>query len=194
MMNKFKKGELVIISGRGKEFNEENTNVLGRIKEKDYYFNQYLVEVFFGKNDWFKEEDLTPVFEKKNRKKDKYKVGLVIEDRGLRYILDEMREKEYKTINMFKKADIFQEFNENDKTYFLIIWSNTYWANTNYTVQEIEKALPILKKENIGYQYIVLGISDKKYIKIDEFTKNDSNVDILELSTKIKIKKIGGYI
>ena len=51
-----------------------------------------------------------------------------------------------------------------------------------------------LKKENIGYQYIVLGISDKKYIKINEFTKNDSNVDILELSTKIKIKKIGGYI
>ena len=39
MMNKFKKGELVIISGKGKEFNEENTNVLGRIKEKDYNFN-----------------------------------------------------------------------------------------------------------------------------------------------------------
>ena len=95
---------------------------------------------------------------------------------------------------MFQKADIFQEFSEGEKTYFLIIWSNTYWANTNYTVEEIEKALPILKKENIGYQYIVLGISDKKYIKINEFTKNDSNVDILELSTKIKIKKIGGYI
>ena len=117
MMNKFKKGELVIISGKGKEFNEENTNVLGRIKEKDYYFNQYLVEVFFGKNDWFKEEDLTPVFEKKNRKKDKYKVGLVIENRGLRYILDKMKEKDHKTIDMFQKADIFQEFTEGEKTY-----------------------------------------------------------------------------
>ena len=108
--------------------------------------------------------------------------------------VDKMKEKDHKTIDMFQKADIFQEFSEGEKTYFLIIWSNTYWANTNYTVEEIEKALPILKKENIGYQYIVLGISDKKYIKINEFTKNDSNVDILELSTKIKIKKIGGYI
>lgn len=54
------------------------------------------------------------------------------------------------------------------------------------------KSIAYFKRENIGYQYIVLGISDKEYIKIDEFTKNDSNVDILELSTKIKIKKLEG--
>ena len=194
MMNRYKKGELVIINGHGKKYNEDNNNVLGIIKEKDYYFNQYLVEVIFGKDDWFKEEDLTRIFEKKNRKSDKYKVGLVIEKTGFDYILSNMKKSSEKTIDLFEQADIFQTYKQDEKNYILSIWSNTYWPDTNYTVQAIEEALPILKKENIPYQYIVIGITDSRFVKIDEFIKNDKNADMLEISTKIKIKKFGGII
>lgn len=194
MMNKYKKGELVIVNGKGKNFGEQNTNVLGIIKEKDYYFNTYLVEILFGKDDWFKEKDLTRTFEKKNRKIDKYKVGLALEIKGLNVIKQIMQKKDEKTINLFLQADLFQKFTVDDKQYLFIVWSKTYWPETNYTVQAIEEALPILKKANIPYQYIVVGITNPQYIKIDEFVKNDENVDILEISTKIKIKKFGGII
>ncbi len=193
-MNKYKKGELVIVNGKGKNFGEQNTNVLGIIKEKDYYFNTYLVEILFGKDDWFKEKDLTRTFEKKNRKIDKYKVGLALEIKGLNVIKQIMQKKDEKTINLFLQADLFQKFTVDDKQYLFIVWSKTYWPETNYTVQAIEEALPILKKANIPYQYIVVGITNPQYIKIDEFVKNDENVDILEISTKIKIKKFGGII
>ena len=94
----------------------------------------------------------------------------------------------------------FKEIPNNIKiyTYFSFLYSVCFaplkrnWDIRGLDFRDINNKY--LKKENIGYQYIVLGISDKKYIKINEFTKNDSNVDILELSTKIKIKKIGGYI
>ena len=194
MMNKYKKGELVIVNGKGKNFGEQNTNVLGIIKEKDYYFNTYLVEILFGKDDWFKEKDLTRTFEKKNRKIDKYKVGLALEIKGLNVIKQIMQKKDEKTINLLLHADLFQKFTVDDKQYLFIVWSETYWPETNYTVQAIEEALPILKKENIPYQYIVVGITNPQYVKIDEFVKNDKNVDILEISTKIKIKKFGGVI
>lgn len=194
MMNKYKKGELVIVNGEGKNFGEQNTNVLGIVKEKDYYFNTYLVEILFGKDDWFKEKDLTRTFEKKNKKIDKYKVGLAFGIKGLEVIKQIMQKKDEKTINLLLQADLFQKFTVDDKQYLFIVWSETYWPDTNYTVQAIEESLPILKRENIPYQYIVVGITDPKYIKIDEFVKNDKNVDILEISTKIKIKKFGGII
>lgn len=194
MMNRFKIGELVIINGRGKLDSEENNNVLGIIKEKDYYFNQYYVEVLFGQDDWFKEEDLKRVFEKKNRKSDKFKVGLVLEKKGFDYIVSNMNRNDEKTIDLFEQADIIQPYKKEENEYILLLWGETYWPETNYTVQEIEKALPTLKKENIPYQYIVIGITDPKLIKVEEFIKNDKNVDILEVSTNIKIKKFGGII
>lgn len=194
MMNKYKKDEVVIINGKGKKFGEQNTNVLGIVKEKDYYFNTYFVELMFGKDDWFKEKDLERAFEKKNRKVDKYKVGLVLESRGLRVIREIMNQKNEKTINLLLQADLFQKYEVAGKQYSFIIWSETYWPDTNYTVQAIEEALPMLKKDNIPYQYIVMGITDLKYIKKEEFIKNDKNVDIFEISTKIKIKKFGGII
>lgn len=193
-MNKYKKGELVIVNGKGKKFGEQNTNVLGIIKEKDYYFNQYLVEIMFGKDDWFKEKDLTRIFEKKNRKSDKYKVGLAIEAKGLNYIAQKMFTHNEQTIDLLAQADLFQKYEVEDKSYFFIVWSETYWPETNYTVQTIEEALPIFKRENIPYQYIVMGITNPQYIKLEEFIKNDKNVDIFEISTKIRIKKFGGII
>lgn len=193
-MNKYKKGELVIINGKGKNYGEQNTNVIGIVKEKDYYFNQYLVEILFGNDDWFKERDLTRAFEKKNRKSDKFKVGLALEYKGFDIITEKMKESNEKTIDLFSQADLFQEYEVDGKRYLYVIWSDTYWPETNYTVQVLESALPILKTKNIPYQYIVMGITDPKYIKLDEFIKNDSNVDIFEISSKIKVKKFGGNI
>lgn len=196
MMNRYKKGELVIINGIGKLHSEENSNVIGIIKEKDYFFNEYLVEIPFGKEDWFKESDLTRVFDKDKKKTKKYKVALAIRKEGFDYITNQMKKNPEQTIDLFKQADVFQEYRVDNKVYFFIFWTDTYWPETNFTVKAIEESLSNLRRGNIGYQYIKIGITNnnEKEIKINEFIKNDDNVNIFEVLTNIKIKKFGGII
>lgn len=196
MMNRYKKGELVIINGKGKLYSEENKNVIGIIKEKDYYFNHYFIEVPFGKDDWFKESSISRVFNKEMKKTKKYKVCLAIKEEGLEFIKKQMSIDTEKTIDLFEQADIFQEYFADGNVYFFILWGDTYWPDTNFTVKAIEQSLPKLRKRNIAYQYIRLGKtnSNEKEIKINEFIKNDNNVDIFEVLTSIKIKKIGGIL
>lgn len=196
MMNRYKKGELVIINGIGKLHGEENSNVIGIIKEKDYFFNEYLVEIPFGKEDWFKESDLTRVFDKDKKKTKKYKVALAIRKEGFDYITNQMKKNEEQTIDLFRHADVFQEYRVDNNVYFFILWTNTYWPETNFTVKAIEESLSYLRRGNIGYQYIKIGItnSNEKEIKINEFIKNDDNVNIFEVLTNIKINKFGGII
>lgn len=194
MMNRYKKGELVLVNGIGKENEEKSINSIGIIKQKDYYFNNYYIKLFFGKDDWFKEKDITRIFDKKSKKQEKFKVGLSIEKRGLDYILKKMSEDSDKTIDLFKKADIFQKFIVKDKEYYISLWSDTYWPNNNYTVRAIEESLDELRKKNIAFKYIVIGLTNQEFIKIKEFTKNDENVDVLDISSRIKIKNFGGII
>lgn len=196
MMNRYKKGELVIINGIGKLHSEENSNVIGIIKEKDYFFNEYLVEIPFGKEDWFKESDLTRVFDKDKKKTKKYKVALAIRKEGFDYITNQMKKNEEQTIDLFRHADVFQEYRVDNNVYFFILWTNTYWPETNFTVKAIEESLSYLRRGNIGYQYIKIGITNgnEKEIKINEFIKNDDNVNIFEVLTNIKINKFGGII
>lgn len=196
MMNRYKKGELVIINGKGKLYSEENKNVIGIIKEKDYYFNHYFIEVPFGKDDWFKESSISRVFNKEMKKTKKYKVCLAIKEEGLEFIKKQMSIDTEKTIDLFEQADIFQEYFADGNVYFFILWGDTYWPDTNFTVKAIEQSFPKLRKRNIAYQYIRLGKtnSNEKEIKINEFIKNDNNVDIFEVLTSIKIKKIGGIL
>lgn len=196
MMNRYKKGELVVINGIGKLNGEENTNVIGIIKEKDYFFNEYLVEIPFGKEDWFKESNLTRVFDKEKKKTKKYKVALAIRKEGFDYITNQMKKNPEQTIDLFKQADVFQEYRVDNKVYFFIFWTDTYWPETNFTVKAIEESLSNLRRGNIGYQYIKIGLTNnnEKEIKINEFIKNDDNVNIFEVLTNIKIKKFGGII
>ena len=196
MMNRYKKGELVIVNGIGKLHSEENSNVIGIIKEKDYFFNEYLVEIPFGKEDWFKESDLTRVFDKDKKKTKKYKVALAIRKEGFEYITNQMKKNEEQTIDLFRQADVFQEYRVDNNVYFFILWTNTYWPETNFTVKAIEESLSYLRRGNIGYQYIKIGITNnnEKEIKINEFIKNDDNVNIFEVLTNIKINKFGGII
>ena len=196
MMNRYKKGELVVINGIGKLHGEENSNVIGIIKEKDYFFNQYLVEIPFGKEDWFKESDLTRVFDKEKKKTKKYKVALAIRKEGFDYITNQMKKNPEQTIDLFRQADVFQEYRVDNNVYFFILWTDTYWPETNFTVKAIEESLSNLRRGNIGYQYIKIGITNnnEKEIKINEFIKNDDNVNIFEVLTNIKINKFGGII
>lgn len=196
MMNRYKKGELVVVNGKGKLHSEDNLNVVGIIKEKDYYFNQYFVEILFGEDDWFKERDLTRIIEKEQKKTKKYKVCLAIKKEGLDYIQKQMLKDKDKTIDLFRQADLFQEYYADDNCYYFIVWGDTYWPENNFTVKAIENSLPKLRKNNIPYQYIKVGISNsnEKDVKINEFIKNDDNVNVFEVLTSIKIKKFGGIV
>ena len=196
MMNRYKKGELVVVNGKGKLHGEDNLNVVGIIKEKDYYFNQYFVEILFGVDDWFKERDLTRIIEKEQKKTKKYKVCLAIKKEGLDYIQKQMLKDKDKTIDLFRQADLFQEYYADDNCYYFIVWGDTYWPENNFTVKAIENSLPKLRKNNIPYQYIKVGISNsnEKDVKINEFIKNDDNVNVFEVLTSIKIKKFGGIV
>lgn len=196
MMNRYKKGELVVVNGKGKLHSEDNLNVVGIIKEKDYYFNQYFVEILFGEDDWFKERDLTRIIEKEQKKTKKYKVCLAIKKEGLDYIQKQMLKDKDKTIDLFRQADLFQEYYADDNCYYFIVWGDTYWPENNFTVKAIENSLPKLRKNNIPYQYIKVGISNsnEKDLKINEFIKNDDNVNVFEVLTSIKIKKFGGIV
>ena len=196
MMNRYKKGELVVVNGKGKLHGEDNLNVVGIIKEKDYYFNQYFVEILFGEDDWFKERDLTRIIEKEQKKTKKYKVCLAIKKEGLDYIQKQMLKDKDKTIDLFRQADLFQEYYADDNCYYFIVWGDTYWPENNFTVKAIENSLPKLRKNNIPYQYIKVGISNsnEKDVKINEFIKNDDNVNVFVVLTSIKIKKFGGIV
>lgn len=196
MMNRYKKGELVVVNGKGKLHGEDNLNVVGIIKEKDYYFNQYFVEILFGEDDWFKERDLTRIIEKEQKKTKKYKVCLAIKKEGLDYIQKQMLKDKDKTIDLFRQADLFQEYYADDNCYYFIVWGDTYWPENNFTVKAIENSLPKLRKNNIPYQYIKVGISNsnEKDVKINEFIKNDDNVNVFEVLTSIKIRKFGGIV
>lgn len=196
MMNRYKKGELVVVNGKGKLHSEDNLNVVGIIKEKDYYFNQYFVEILFGEDDWFKERDLTRIIEKEQKKTKKYKVCLAIKKEGLDYIQKQMLKDKDRTIDLFRQADLFQEYYADDNCYYFIVWGDTYWPENNFTVKAIENSLSKLRKNNIPYQYIKVGISNsnEKDVKINEFIKNDDNVNVFEVLTSIKIKKFGGIV
>lgn len=196
MMNRYKKGELVVVNGKGKLHGEDNLNVVGIIKEKDYYFNQYFVEILFGEDDWFKERDLTRIIEKEQKKTKKYKVCLAVKKEGLDYIQKQMLKDKDKTIDLFRQADLFQEYYADDNCYYFIVWGDTYWPENNFTVKAIENSLSRLRKNNIPYQYIKVGISNsnEKDVKINEFIKNDDNVNVFEVLTSIKIKKFGGIV
>lgn len=194
MKNRYKKGEIVIVNGIGKNSGKEYKNVIGVIEDKDYYFVQYKVNIMFDDSDWFHERDITRVFEKENKKMFKYKICFATSKAGLDFVLDKIDKNDNKTNNLFKQSDVFQSYYADNKEYIFIIWSKTYWAENNTTVKTINKCLPMLRANNIPYQFISVGINNKEDIIINEFIKNDKNVDVFEVSTNIKIKKFGGII
>ena len=87
MKNKFRINEIVVINGKGEKY-EKYTRALGIIIAKEYDFNEYLIYIISeNKQDWFKEDDLEIIMERKYKKQEKYKVALAIDMRGLDYII-----------------------------------------------------------------------------------------------------------
>ena len=60
MRNKYNYGELVKISGIGKEFGKVE-NKLGFIIRKDDFYDDYYIDMIFGEMDWFNEVSLERV-------------------------------------------------------------------------------------------------------------------------------------
>ena len=66
MRNKFKYGELVKINGIGKIYGKVK-NELGFVIDKDEYYLDYYVDMFFGNKDWFDEQYLEKVLKKEGK-------------------------------------------------------------------------------------------------------------------------------
>lgn len=194
MRNKFRIGEIVIINGTGRIY-EEKIRALGIVEEKDYYYNEYLVNII-SKNtqDWFKEKDLEIVMERKIKKQEKYKVALAIDVRGLDFILKKLEQLPNKNNDLLKKVDFFHKYKAFKNEYAILIWTSAYWSETNFVVKTIQDSFKELRKMNIAYKQIIIGQTDPTYIKINEFIDNDSNVDVFNIFQKIEIKNIGGIL
>lgn len=194
MTNKFRIGELVIVNGKGKVYGEK-VRALAIIESKDYYFNEYSVTMLSSKRiDWFEEKDIERVMEKKIKKQEKQKVALVLEKKGLDIIEQKIRRMPNKNNNILKKMDFYTEYKAYGKTYAILIWTSTYWSESNFVVECIDKSFKELRKNNIAYKQIIIGETDPTYIKIKEFMDNDNNVDIFKILQKIEIKNIGGIL
>ena len=194
MKNKFRIGEIVIINGTGKIY-EKHIRALGIVKGKEYYFNEYLVSILSeDTEDWFSEDDLEIVMERRYKKQEKYKVALAIDMRGLDYITSKLDRLPNKNNNILKKIDIFKQYKAFKKEYAILIWTSTYWSETNFVVKTINESFKELRKMNIAYKQIIIGETDPTYIKINEFIDNDPNVDIFNIFQKIEIKNIGGIL
>ena len=194
MKNKFRIGEIVVVNGKGK-VSEKNYKAIGIIKEKDYDLNDYLVTIISDKiDDWFKEKDIQAVMDKRIKKKEKYKVILVLNKKGLDYILEKIKKMPNEHNNILKKVDLYKEYGAFKEKYAILIWTSTYWTENNFVVKCIQDSIKEFRRMDIAYKQIIIGETDKTYIKINEFSENDSNVDIFNLIQKVEIKNIGGLL
>lgn len=194
MKNKFRINEIVVVNGKGKIY-DRPIRALAMIDSKDYDFNDYFVTLLStNKQDWFEEKDIERVMEVKIKKTEKYKVALAIENKGLDIIEDKIKMMPNKNNNILGKVDFITEYKVDKKIYTILIWTSTYWSENNYVVKCIEETLKQLRRENIAYKQIIIGETDPTYVRINEFIKNDKNVDIFKIFQKIEIKNIGGIL
>lgn len=194
MKNKFRIGEIVTVDGISAIY-EKHFSGLGIIEEKDYYYNQYLVTMLSNeKEDWFSEESIRSVMDRRIKKKEKYKVVLAIDKRGMEYILKKVKEMPNKYNNILEKVDFYKEYKAYRKKYIILAWISTYWSENNFVVKCIQESFKELRKQNIAYKQIIVGETDPTQIKINEFIDNDINVDVFNIFHKIELKNIGGIL
>lgn len=194
MKNKFRIGEIVTVDGISAIY-EKHFSGLGIIEEKDYYYNQYLVTMLSNeKEDWFSEESIRSVMDRRIKKKEKYKVVLAIDKRGMEYILKKVKEMPNKYNNILEKVDFYKEYKAYRKKYIILAWTSTYWSENNFVVKCIQESFKELRKQNIAYKQIIIGETDPTQIKINEFIDNDINVDVFNIFHKIELKNIGGIL
>ena len=182
MRNKYNYGELVKISGMGKNFGEVK-NRLGFIIRKDDFYEDYYVELVFGEKDWFNEESIERVLGEKRNKTEKYQVRFCTTKQGYELIQAKLKEKEPISNNKFKKLDIYRKFQRDGKDYIIIGWKSV-------SIRTLEIAMKEFKDLNIPFQYVLLNEDRLTDIRTMEFCENDNNVEVFSIERKIKIKSL----
>ena len=189
MRNKYNCGELVQVSGIGKQFGEVE-NQLGFIIRKDDFFDDYYIDLIFGEKDWFSEDSIKRILGEKRNKTEKYQVRLCTTENGYKIIRKNIKEKEPISNNKFNKIDIYKKFERNGKNYIIIGWKSVFWPVSNKSIKILENTIQEFRSLNIPFQYILLNEDVLTDIRTMEFIDNDSNVDIFSIERKIKTKKI----
>lgn len=187
MRNRYNYGELVKVSGEGKQFGKVK-NKLGFILKKDDFFEDYYIDLIFGEKDWFNEEALERILGEKRNKTEKYQVRLCTTKQGYDLIKAKLKEKEPISNNKFKKINIYKKFEKGGKIYIIIGWKSVYWPVSNKSVKILENTIQEFKELNIPFQYILLNEDILTDIRIMEFCENDSNVKVFLIERKIKTK------
>lgn len=194
MKNKFRIGEIVVVNGKGKIYNKY-FRAIGIIQYKDYYFNEYFVTMISSnKEDWFSEEDIEIAMDREYKKSEKYKVVIAMNKKGLQLILNKIEKMPNKNNNILKKLDLYKEYKVFKSTYAILVWTSTYWSENNFVVKCFQDSFKELRENNLAYKQIIVGETNPKFIKINEFIDNDSSVDIFNICQKIELKNIGGIL
>ncbi len=189
MRNKYKYNELVKVNGIGKIYGKVK-NELGFIIEKDNYFNDYYIDLIFGKKDWFAEESIERVLENKSNKVDKYQVSLCTTMQGYELIQNNLKMNEPISNDKTRQINIYEQFEVDDKQYIAIGWSSVFWPVSNKSVKIIENTIKEFRKLDIPFQYIVMNEYDLTDFVICESTDNDSNVRAFSIERRIVMKKL----
>lgn len=187
MRNRYNCGELVKVSGKGKEFGNVK-NKLGFIIRKDDFFEDYFIDLIFGKKDWFNEESIERVLEEKRNKVERYQVRLCTTKQGYDLIKERIKERAPISNNKFKKIDIYKKFEKDNNVYIIIGWKSVCWPISNKSIKILEKTIQDFKSINIPFQYILLNEDRLTDIRIMEFCENDGNVKVFSIERKIKTK------
>lgn len=187
MRNRYNCGELVKVSGKGKEFGNVK-NKLGFIIRKDDFFEDYFIDLIFGEKDWFNEESIERVLEEKRNKVERYQVRLCTTKQGYDLIKERLKERAPISNNKFKKIDIYKKFEKDDNAYIIIGWKSVCWPISNKSIKILEKTIQDFKSINIPFQYILLNEDRLTDIRIMEFCENDGNVKVFSIERKIKTK------
>lgn len=187
MRNKYNYGELVKVSGIGKEYGRVD-NRLGFIIRKDVFFEDYYVELLFGGKDWFNEEAIERIFREKRNKIHKYRVRFCTTKEGYELIKARLKEKEPISNNKFKKIDYQRKFEKDGKSYIIIGWNSVYWPVSNVSIRIFENTIQQFKNLDLPFQYVLLNEDELADIKIMQNKEIDNNVDVLLIERKIRIK------
>ena len=189
MRNRYNYNELVRVNGEGKQFGKVE-NALGFIIEKDQFFDDYYIELIFGKKDWFHESSIERILGEKRNKSEKYQVMFCTTNEGYELIKARIKEREPISNNKFKNIDIRRKFDKDSKTYIILGWRSTFWPTSNMSVKILEKTMQDFKTMNIPFQYILMNQNILTDIKIEQFCEIDMNVDVFLIERKIKVKSL----
>jgi len=187
MRNRYNYGELVKVSGEGKQFGKVE-NTLGFIIKKDDFYDDYYIELIFGEKDWFNENSIERVLGEKRNKSERFQVRLCTTEKGYELIKDNIKENEPISNNKFNKRKLYRKFEKEGNKYIAIGWKSTYWPISNKSIRIMESTIQEFRNLNIPFQYILVNEDVLSDIRIMEFCDNDKNVKVFSVDRNIRMR------